>query len=126
MKALHWDKLSSRDTGNTVWDQANAGDVSLDFQQLESLFALKDAPPAKARGSVSARARAVQLIDLKRAHNISIQLTGLRRPFPEIRQALLSMDEGILTAEILGVLDRAVPTDAEVCESAFLDVRRCP
>lgn len=56
----------------------------------------------------------VHIIDLKRSHNISIQLSGIKLPFEAIKSALLNMDEHVLSVEHLEMLSQAVPTSAEV------------
>lgn len=56
----------------------------------------------------------VHILDLKRAHNISIQLRSLRMPLPELCQALLLMDERVLTAEVLNVMHNTLPNEEDV------------
>jgi len=130
LKALHWEKLRAPAPG-TVWAAlsgqvgrgaaaaaaaaaATNGGVTLDVAQLEALFAVLE---ARARGGAGSGAQAsrpaeVRLVDHRRAHNICIELAGIRLPFPVIRTALAAMETDGLGAEQLGALARAVP-DAE-------------
>ena len=56
----------------------------------------------------------MHIVDMRRSHKISIELGGIRVPFPGIKAALLAMDESVLTLERLHVLSRAVPTAEEL------------
>jgi hypothetical protein len=112
LKALHWDKLKAAREG-TVWSKTPAlGQPKIDFDQLESLFQILEISATAARRTAG-RADEVRLIEHRRAHNISIELSGVRKPFSEIKTALLAMDDSALTVEQLQALSRAVPEDAE-------------
>lgn len=56
----------------------------------------------------------MHILDLKRAHNISIQLRSLRIPLSELCQALRAMDQKILTAEVLNVMHNTMPSEEDV------------
>lgn len=56
----------------------------------------------------------MHILDLKRAHNISIQLRSLRIPLLELCQALRMMDQKILTAEVLNVMHNTMPSEEDV------------
>ena len=112
LKALHWDKLKAAQEG-TVWHRPTVdGQSRIDFEELESLFQiLENSAAAKRIGN--ARADEIRLVEQRRAHNICIELSGIRKPFAEIKAALLSMDDAALTVEQLQALSRAVPDDSE-------------
>ncbi|PSC67234.1 formin 6 [Micractinium conductrix] len=109
LKQLHWDKLKQAREG-TVWSRANRDKLHLDLKQLESLFQIMEAKAIK-RGAT--KDDEVRLVEHRRAHNILIELSGIRKPFDEIKDALLRMDAGALSVEQLSVLSRAVPDDQE-------------
>ncbi|KAK2080723.1 hypothetical protein QBZ16_000577 [Prototheca wickerhamii] len=114
LKQLHWDKLKAAGAG-TVWERAarEQGLPGLDFAELEQLFHIleNDALARLARGAKAGSE--VRLVEHRRAHNICIELSGIRRPFAEIKAALVSMDARLLSVEQLGALSRAVPDDGE-------------
>jgi Formin Homology 2 Domain len=117
LKALHWDKLKAAQEG-TVWKKRNSTDnvqgPRIDFEELESLFQiLENSAATRKVGAASRLEQEVRLIEHRRAHNISIELSGIRKPFAEIKSALLSMDDSALTVEQLQALSRAVPDDSE-------------
>jgi len=51
---------------------------------------------------------------MKRSHNISIQLSGIKLPFQTIKNAMLTLDDRVLGVSHLEVLLGAVPTPQEV------------
>ena len=116
LKALHWDKLKAAQEG-TVWKKRASTDSAqprIDFEELESLFQiLENSAATRKVGTTSRFEQEVRLVEHRRAHNISIELSGIRKPFAEIKSALLSMDDSALTVEQLQALSRAVPDDSE-------------
>lgn len=56
----------------------------------------------------------MQVLDLKRAHNIGIQLRSLRKPIPELCHALREKDEAMLTMEVLNVMFNTLPTEEDI------------
>ena len=116
LKALHWDKLKAAQEG-TVWKKRASTDTAqprIDFEELESLFQILENSAATRKVGVASRLeQEVRLVEHRRAHNISIELSGIRKPFAEIKSALLSMDDSALTVEQLQALSRAVPDDSE-------------
>jgi hypothetical protein len=56
---------------------------AVNMEQLESLFAVVE--NASLRRLTAARAADIQLVEHRRAHNISIELSGIRKPFPAIK-----------------------------------------
>ena len=48
-------------------------------------------------------------------HNVSIQLSSLRRPFSDLCKALNEIDQQVLTSETLHVLMRTLPTKEDIC-----------
>ena len=116
LKALHWDKLKAAQEG-TVWHRPPTTEEvesqpRIDFEELESLFQILEiSNVAKQVGST--KVEEIRLVEQRRAHNICIELSGIRKPFAEIKAALLSMDDRALTVEQLQALSRAVPDDTE-------------
>ncbi|KAK9825141.1 hypothetical protein WJX81_003866 [Elliptochloris bilobata] len=110
LKALHWDKIRAPQAG-TVWSQAAGRQLKLDFDQLESLFQVTES--GALRKLAAGRCTEIRLIEHRRAHNICIELAGIRLPFAAIKDALLRMDHRALSVEQLDALSRAVPEDSE-------------
>jgi hypothetical protein len=64
--------------------------------------------------SVGKRTQGVQILDLKRAHNIGIQLRSLRKPIPELCRALQNKQESLLTMEVLTVMLNTLPNEEDI------------
>ncbi|BDA50905.1 probable formin-like protein 14 at C-terminar half [Coccomyxa sp. Obi] len=110
LKQLHWDKIRAPQQG-TVWARDNQPRVNLNFDELENLFQIME---NKTVGKlVRTRSEEILLVEHRRAHNICIELAGIRLPFPAIKDALCRMDDSKLSIEQLSALSRAVPEDTE-------------
>ena len=117
MKQLHWDKLHSR--RGTVWEHTDIDKAGVDTAKLSELFKIASPASSRPRSKTALEKRAsstVHLIDLKRAHNISIQLSSFRMPYDKIRDSLLSMDDNAITQDQLTVLIDAIPTEKEIAQ----------
>eukprot|EP00884_Botryococcus_braunii_P003894 jgi/Botrbrau1/13505/Bobra.0082s0098.1 len=110
LKQLHWDKIKEPQEG-TVWSRSHGKAVNLNFQELESLFQLMDNQAL--RKLARQKSNEILLIEHRRAHNICIELAGIRMPFPAIKEALTRMDDSRLSVEQLDALLRAVPEESE-------------
>ena len=109
MKPLHWQKLHKTKTKKTVWETERE-DLGLNLEGLESLFSLSDKPAKKVEKKKSSK---IHLVGLKRSHNISIELSGMKLDFTKIKTSLLDMDDSPFSLEQLCVLKRSVPTEEE-------------
>ncbi|KAF9147778.1 hypothetical protein BG015_010519, partial [Linnemannia schmuckeri] len=103
LKALQWDKINYTAVGNTVW-----GSGGVDENALQK--ALGDSGVFEPRASK--KAQEILILDQRRAYQINIMLGGMKHTYPEIRQAILRMDEEFMTLVQLSNLLKFVP-DAE-------------
>ncbi|KAK3276971.1 hypothetical protein CYMTET_14994 [Cymbomonas tetramitiformis] len=116
LKQLHWQKLQNMKVEGTVWGEESSASA-LNMKELEELFKLDDPEKmAAVKKKVVQKSTVVHIIDMKRSHNISIQLSGLKMSFPNIKHCLLEMDEVELNVERLQTLSRAVPTTKEMTD----------
>ena len=121
-KSLFWEKISPILLPKTLWiikslasdamsDELRDADKAL----LEGLFsktkrsAPKAPPPPK-----NPQDRLKISLDPTREQNVGIVLSYLKLPISEIREALLTLDEGKLTFDILGGLQSILPNADEV------------
>ena len=113
LRQFHWSKVRAASTAATVWGTVSAQNSSVDLSKLEAQFTIQ--PNKKEKAAVAKKkSTVVHIVDMRRSHKISIELGGIRVPFPDIKAALLAMDESVLTLERLHVLSRAVPTTEEL------------
>ncbi|KAL0019924.1 hypothetical protein WJX77_010272 [Trebouxia sp. C0004] len=110
LKQLHWDKIKAPQEG-TIWHQASGLNPNLNFAELESLFQILE--NTAFRKLATTRSAAISLVEHRRAHNICIELSGIRMPFADIKAALVEMNDSALTIDQLDALSRAVPDDTE-------------
>ena len=116
LKQLHWDKLKVADE-NTVWrrssetSEADPHDPLIDFDELENLFQILE---VKSNATRAKKNEEILFVDQKRAYTISIELSGIRKPFGEIKDALMNADDSSLTVDNLHALSRALPERNEL------------
>ncbi|KAF9416290.1 Dishevelled associated activator of morphogenesis 2 [Podila epigama] len=118
MKALQWDKLNYMNVGNTVWGAGGIDEDALQrslgengiFGSMEQLFLAKVTEYREPRASK--KNKEILILEQRRAHQINIMLGGMKHTYPEIRSAILRMDENFMTLVQLTSLLKFVP-DAE-------------
>ncbi|KAG0279795.1 hypothetical protein BGZ95_000200 [Linnemannia exigua] len=118
LKALQWDKINYMAVGNTVWGSGGVDENALQkalgesgvFGTMEQLFIAKTTEYKEPRASK--KPQEILILDQRRAYQINIMLGGMKHTYPEIRQAILRMDEEFMTLVQLSNLLKFVP-DAE-------------
>jgi len=116
LKQLHWDKLKEADE-NTVWrrpsetSEGDQHDPLIDFDELENLFQILEVKSSATRAKKNEE---VLFVDQKRAYTISIELSGIRKAFGDIKEALMNADDSSLTVDNLHALCRALPERNEL------------
>ncbi|KAF8977913.1 hypothetical protein BGZ46_007008 [Entomortierella lignicola] len=118
LKALQWDKINYTAVGNTVWGSGGVDESALQkalgesgvFGSMEQLFVAKVTEYKEVRPSK--KSQEVCILDQRRSHQINIMLGGIKHTYPEIRHAILRMDENFMTLVQLSNLLKYVP-DAE-------------
>ncbi|XP_033138435.1 formin-like protein 20 isoform X2 [Brassica rapa] len=114
-----------------------------DISELETLFSAKVQKPTDKSGNqpVWAIPETIQLINLKKAHNVEIILWRLKIPLRDIIAAVLAMDESIVDIDQIVNLTKFCPTKDEMellmnysgdkatlgnCEQYFLELMKVP
>ncbi|KAG0026509.1 hypothetical protein BGZ81_006308 [Podila clonocystis] len=118
LKVLQWDKLNYMNVGNTVWGSGGVDESALQralgdngiFGSMEALFVAKVTEYREPRASK--KNKEILILEQRRAHQINIMLGGMKHTYPEIRDAILRMDEEFMTLVQLTSLLKFVP-DAE-------------
>ncbi|XP_076903059.1 putative formin-like protein 15b [Bidens hawaiensis] len=120
--------------------------VELDVSELETLFSNAPAkkPAAKdddKKKAASNKPEKIQLIDLRRANNTEIMLTKVKMPLPDMVEAVLAMDDGLLDVDQVENILKFCPTKEEMdqlknytgdidklgkCEHFFLELMKVP
>ncbi|KAJ1825197.1 hypothetical protein GGH91_000135 [Coemansia sp. RSA 2671] len=132
LKALQWDKLNDQHVESSLWsrleDRAGLPEREVvdtlhangAFESLERLFAAKQAVDVFALREKKRKEREekaldeVSVLEPKRAYNLNIMLGMLKKlTFADIRRALLRMDTGVISENLLKQLLSFVPTPEE-------------
>ncbi|KZT71430.1 FH2-domain-containing protein [Daedalea quercina L-15889] len=122
LKPFFWNKLSAPALGSTVWTQIQT-DAPFDLTDLEATFAIDNSSASPSQLSVSSprKQSVTTLLDITRANNIAIMLSGIKRELPEIRLALLTLDDSKLSIDDLRAISRQLPTAEEIARLRGFD-----
>jgi hypothetical protein len=122
-KIVHWKKVPGQRLANSLWtaqkESSSALDLTQHSQELVSLF-FEDTQAQKAKGKGSkpgnglGKSKVVTLLDLKRANNIAISLSRFKCTHKEIQEAIVSLDEQLLSLEQLQAILGLLPTSDEM------------
>ncbi|XP_023535048.1 LOW QUALITY PROTEIN: formin-like protein 5 [Cucurbita pepo subsp. pepo] len=116
LKPFFWDKVLANPDNTMVWHQIKAGSFQFNEEMIETLFGYAPADKSKTDGKKETTSKDpvqqfIQIIDAKKAQNLSILLRALNVTREEVCDAL---HEGTdLPAELLENLLRMAPTPEE-------------
>ncbi|XP_028807700.1 formin-like protein 5 [Neltuma alba] len=116
LKPFFWDKVQANSDQTMVWNQLKAGSFQVDEEMMETLFGYtntdKSKGPAKKRSaSLDQAPQFIQIIDSKKAQNLSILLRALNVTMEEVYDALSEGNE--LPSEFIQSLLKMSPTSEE-------------
>ena len=104
-------RKKKRRGGAASTTQADDDDDAEDaFDEDDEAQLLREAAEARLKKAIER----VELIDAKRAYNVSISLSRFRLDYPLIRNAVMLMDGELLSLEMLEVLADILPTAEEM------------
>eukprot|EP00667_Euglena_gracilis_P029037 EG_transcript_37859 len=119
-KALFWEKIPVAALPKTLWHLKGLSQAAMQTPvpsgtkaQLEDRFG-KNRPNATKAAPGPKKAAQLYVLDRTREQNVGIVLSFLKLPLLEIRDALLSMDEAKLNADILAGLQSILPNAEEL------------
>ncbi|KAF8046683.1 hypothetical protein N665_3522s0002, partial [Sinapis alba] len=114
LKPFFWDKMANPDQ-KMVWHEISAGSFQFNEEAMESLFGYNDANKNKngQRGESSrdSPVQYIQIIDPRKAQNLSILLRALNVTTEEVVDAIKEGNE--LPVELLQTLLKMAPTSEE-------------
>ncbi|KAG8386199.1 hypothetical protein BUALT_Bualt03G0124200 [Buddleja alternifolia] len=116
LKPFFWDKVLANPDHSMVWHQIKSGSFQFNEEQIETLFGYAPAEKNKnATNKVSSSHdlpnQYIQLIDPKKAQNLSILLKALNVTTEEVCDALVEGNE--LPSELIQTLLKMAPTAEE-------------
>ncbi|KAF8827104.1 hypothetical protein HHX47_DHR5001082 [Lentinula edodes] len=119
LKPFFWTKLASSALESSIW-QETTSESQFDLTDLEATFAIDNTPGAGTGTasqiplSPSKKQAVTTLLDITRANNIAIMLSRIKLKLPEIREALLKLDDEKLSTDDLRAISKQLPTSDEV------------
>uniref|UniRef100_A0A6B2KZ15 FH2 domain-containing protein n=1 Tax=Arcella intermedia TaxID=1963864 RepID=A0A6B2KZ15_9EUKA len=115
MKNIQWAKMPNQKIGKTIFKDMKADALDIDTKLLESLFAAADPEEKKAETKEAPKEQAVTKIDdPKRLQNVGIFLKTFKIPVDKLEEAILTIDEDVLTLEVVTKLIDNLPEPEEI------------
>ncbi|CAK5262775.1 unnamed protein product [Mycena citricolor] len=112
LKPFFWNKVNA--AGGSVWNDIGAG-FEFKMDDLEATFTLDNTPTTPSQLRASPKRQAVTtLLDITRANNIAIMLSRIKMGFPDIKQALLDLNDEKLSVDDLKAISKQLPTAEEM------------
>ncbi|XAR55417.1 hypothetical protein NMG60_11035484 [Bertholletia excelsa] len=115
LKPLFWDKVSTNPDDSMVWHELKAGSFQVNEEMMESLFGYTPVDRNKNKNrkdkSYSEAPQYIQIIEAKKAQNLSILLKALNVTTEEVSDALKEGNE--LPIELVQTLLKMAPTQDE-------------
>ncbi|KAG2377523.1 hypothetical protein C9374_009039 [Naegleria lovaniensis] len=123
LRAFHFEAVPNKNVSETLFcklqliDQTHTILRDLDTSEFEDAFGIKTSGSSNGSSTgamTETKKEKITLIDPKRSHNISLQLGSLRGiPYPKLKQAIIEMDEKVVTPSNIGTIKQIVPTEEE-------------
>lgn len=114
LKPFFWDKVLANPDQSMVWHQIKSGSFQFNEEMIESLFGTAEKnknAPKKESSSHDPPTQLIQIIDPKKAQNLSILLKALNVTTEEVCDALQEGNE--LPSELVQTLIKMAPTAEE-------------
>eukprot|EP01087_Luapelamoeba_hula_P014294 TRINITY_DN416_c0_g1_i1.p1 TRINITY_DN416_c0_g1~~TRINITY_DN416_c0_g1_i1.p1 ORF type:complete len:1319 (+),score=366.00 TRINITY_DN416_c0_g1_i1:197-4153(+) len=116
MKQFNWAKIPDTKVLSSYWKDTDDQAVKIDSSELEAMFSAKvieKAAPTEGEEKKKDTGP-VSLLDPKTANNGAIMLSRFKMSFPELKNALLALDENVISAEGVTSLTAFVPSKDEI------------
>eukprot|EP00002_Diphylleia_rotans_P015919 TRINITY_DN3083_c0_g1_i2.p1 TRINITY_DN3083_c0_g1~~TRINITY_DN3083_c0_g1_i2.p1 ORF type:complete len:549 (+),score=139.32 TRINITY_DN3083_c0_g1_i2:451-2097(+) len=120
MKPLHWSKVPPASVEKTVWKTVKDENTSFDKGEFESLFAVKATVKEKSAGEAATpvptpkKNPVILLLESQRSNNIGIMLSRFKVGVKELKDAIMTVDDRVLTLDALKSLEKYTPTQEEI------------
>ncbi|KAL4554922.1 hypothetical protein LXL04_037531 [Taraxacum kok-saghyz] len=120
LKPFFWDKVMASPDQAMVWHQIRAGSFQFNEEMIENLFGYNEKnKTGNKKSSQDPSSKMVQLIDGKKAQNLSILLKALNVTTNEVCDALKEGNE--LPLELIQTLIKMAPTNEEEMKLRLYD-----
>lgn len=113
LRTFNWNKVNQTSAQGTVWEAIKDDAVSLNLDEIASLFAVQPAKQPKKAAPKPNERKHLNLIDTKRCTNVGIQMHRLGLSAAEVKRAITRMDHTVLSGDTLEILLKCLPTTEE-------------
>eukprot|EP00467_Chlorarachnion_reptans_P021371 CAMPEP_0114497672 /NCGR_PEP_ID=MMETSP0109-20121206/6458_1 /TAXON_ID=29199 /ORGANISM="Chlorarachnion reptans, Strain CCCM449" /LENGTH=1511 /DNA_ID=CAMNT_0001675087 /DNA_START=1 /DNA_END=4536 /DNA_ORIENTATION=+ len=119
MRRFHWENLKGKGSKASYWNNVDESSIEVNFEEFEELFGVvkkkkKKKKKKKGKKDSSKNKAEVNILESRRAYNISIVLARQRASYDQIKEALLQLDMKFLTPERVSQLTSICPTPEEL------------
>ncbi|KAJ6236902.1 protein diaphanous [Anaeramoeba flamelloides] len=148
LKALHWQKIKDTQSKETLWKDLDDEKVEIDIDDFLEKFQVKKRVIGKKNNTdstkpetVSVKKEVIRLVDPKKFSNLELILPSFRLTYEEIKNAIFSLDERILSEQRIRTLEKYLPDNNEInqlnsfdgdkellgdCEKFYLELIKIP
>eukprot|EP00730_Choanoeca_flexa_P007783 TRINITY_DN12391_c3_g3_i5.p1 TRINITY_DN12391_c3_g3~~TRINITY_DN12391_c3_g3_i5.p1 ORF type:complete len:1162 (+),score=358.13 TRINITY_DN12391_c3_g3_i5:337-3822(+) len=118
-RRANWKKLTPFNAKDTFWTSSclvEEADKQIEFDRLEEVFAVKRRTDAIAvpKAKLPEKVTITSCLDGKKAHQLAIQFSSMRKSWEYWREALLKVDADALTEPVINGLKANLPDKAEL------------
>ena len=138
LRRFYWGKVRQNRCGEgTIWwwykeqaeqrerekkeEEEDGALVQIDSAKVHDVFSITKAERVKAKAT-KAKTKELAILPAKRAQNIGIVFSTLRLPLDAVRDALLSMDNDVLSLDALQSVQAVLPTSDEIQYALFFSI----
>jgi len=114
VRGVMWSLMKFQEIRNTIFEKIDDEKVMLDIDRLEKEFQKKEDKPVAGAVAAKPKVEKICLIKPERAKLFDIMLVKMKLSIPTIANALIIMDESVITLGNLDLLVPAVPNEEEV------------
>ena len=113
LRGVMWNTMKLNEIKQTIFEKIN--EVSFDIDKIEKEFQKKETNPNEGKAvAAKPKVEKISLIKPERAKLFDIMLVKLKSSIPAIANALVVIDENIITLSNLDLLLPAIPNEEEV------------
>lgn len=122
MKGIFWNALPAKSLSNSIWMKndivTKLEQVDFDTDELENLFAAKkkDEEDSGIKKETKAIAQKITFVEPKKAQNGAIVVSAMRMKHEDIRNAIMNLDDELLTQDQIKALKEIAPTADELAQ----------
>ncbi|KAL9643878.1 hypothetical protein ABK040_013289 [Willaertia magna] len=120
LRAFHFEAVPIKNVSETIFvkqkivEQTHTIIKDINISEFEEMFEIKSNNNLPIGGGSTTQKEKITLIDPKRSYNISLQLGSLRGiTYPQLKEAILQMDETVVTPLNISTIKQIVPTEEE-------------